>query len=88
MSGSISSAGAVPCNKAEQCVPSSAPWEAEISVQERRLLQERLYELLFPGCKSPLSSRCDKEHPKDSTNTPIYSAHAQNDPSDLKTFKH
>lgn len=31
MSGSISSAGAVPCNKAEQCVPSSAPWEAEIT---------------------------------------------------------
>lgn len=30
MSGSISSAGAVPRNKAKQCVSSSAPWEAEI----------------------------------------------------------
>lgn len=31
MSGSISSAGAVPYNKAEQCVLSSAPWEVEIT---------------------------------------------------------
>lgn len=31
MSGSISSAVAEPCNKAKQCVPSSVPWEAEIS---------------------------------------------------------
>lgn len=78
MSGSISSAGAVPCNKAEQCVLSSAPWEVEITAMG----EEASVAKATRAVKSPVSL----QHPKDLTNVnmPVYTARSHNDLSALQ----